>query len=42
MALAIGAGATFVALGYSGELRHLVWLIGQALQHPGEVLVGVL
>jgi 2-oxoglutarate ferredoxin oxidoreductase subunit beta len=42
LALAITAGATFVARGYPGELRHLVWLIGQALQHPGYALVDVL
>jgi 2-oxoglutarate ferredoxin oxidoreductase subunit beta len=35
-------GATFVARGYAGELRHLVWLIGQALQHNGYALVDVL
>ncbi len=42
LALAIAAGATFVARGFPGELRHLVWLIGQALQHPGYALVDVL
>ena len=42
LALAITAGATFVARGYPGELRHLVWLIGEALQHPGYALVDVL
>jgi len=42
LALAISAGATFVARGYPGELRHLVWLIGEALQHPGYALVDVL
>jgi 2-oxoglutarate ferredoxin oxidoreductase subunit beta len=42
LALAISAGATFVARGYPGEMRHLVWLIGQALQHPGYALVDVL
>ena len=40
--MAITAGATFVARGYSGELRHLAWLIGQALEHPGYALVDVL
>jgi 2-oxoglutarate ferredoxin oxidoreductase subunit beta len=40
--MAITAGATFVARGYSGELRHLAWLIGQALKHPGYALVDVL
>jgi 2-oxoglutarate ferredoxin oxidoreductase subunit beta len=42
LALAIAAGATFVARGYPGELRHLVWLIGEALQHSGYALVDVL
>ncbi len=42
LALAIAAGATFVARGYPGELHHLVWLIGEALQHPGYALVDVL
>ncbi|HET90661.1 MAG TPA: 2-oxoacid:ferredoxin oxidoreductase subunit beta [Chloroflexi bacterium] len=42
LALAITAGATFVARGYSGELKHLAWLIGEALQHPGYALVDVL
>ena len=42
LSFAITAGATFVARGYPGELRHLVWLIGEALQHPGYALVDVL
>jgi len=42
LALAISAGATFVARGYPGEMHHLVWLIGEALQHPGYALVDVL
>ncbi|HDQ71316.1 MAG TPA: 2-oxoacid:ferredoxin oxidoreductase subunit beta [Chloroflexi bacterium] len=40
--LAITAGATFVSRGYSGELKHLVWLIGEALDHPGYALIDVL
>jgi len=42
LAMAITAGATFVSRGYSGELRHLAWLIGKALEHPGYALVDVL
>jgi len=42
LALAIAAGATFVARGYPGELSHLAWLIGEALQPPGYALVDVL
>jgi len=42
LALAISMGATFVARGYAGELRHLVWILGQALHHRGYALVDVL
>jgi len=42
LALAITAGATFVSRGYSGELPHLAWLIGEALEYPGYALVDVL
>jgi len=42
LAMAIAAGATFAARGYPGELHHLVWLIGEALQHSGYALVDVL
>jgi 2-oxoglutarate ferredoxin oxidoreductase subunit beta len=42
LALAIAAGASFVARGFPAELQHLVWLIGEALQHPGYALVDVL
>lgn len=42
LALAITMGATFVARAYPGDLRHLVWVIGQALQHDGYALVDVL
>ena len=42
LAMAITAGATFVSRGYSGELNHLAWLIGEALEHPGYALVDVL
>lgn len=42
LAMAITAGATFVSRGYSGELKHLAWLIGEALEHPGYALVDVL
>ncbi len=40
--LAISAGATFVSRGYSGELKHLAWLIGEALDYPGYALIDVL
>jgi 2-oxoglutarate ferredoxin oxidoreductase subunit beta len=42
LALAITMGATFVARGYAAELRHLVWIIGEAIQHRGYALVDVL
>jgi 2-oxoglutarate ferredoxin oxidoreductase subunit beta len=42
LAMAITAGATFVSRGYSGELKHLAWIIGEALKHPGYALVDVL
>lgn len=42
LSLAISAGATFVARGYSGDLKHLAWLIGEALQHRGYALLDVL
>jgi 2-oxoglutarate ferredoxin oxidoreductase subunit beta len=42
LAMAISAGATFVSRGYSGELKHLAWVIGEALEHPGYALVDVL
>jgi 2-oxoglutarate ferredoxin oxidoreductase subunit beta len=42
LAMAITAGATFVSRGYSGELKHLAWVIGEALEHPGYALVDVL
>jgi 2-oxoglutarate ferredoxin oxidoreductase subunit beta len=35
-------GATFVARAYPGELRHLVSVLVQALQHDGYALVDVL
>ena len=42
LALAISAGATFVARGFSGDPKHLAELIRQALEHPGYALVDVL
>jgi 2-oxoglutarate ferredoxin oxidoreductase subunit beta len=40
--MAITMGATFVARGYSAEVPHLAWLIGEALGHRGYALVDVL
>jgi pyruvate/2-oxoacid:ferredoxin oxidoreductase beta subunit len=41
IALAIAAGATFVARGFSGEQRHLTDLIKQGLQHKGFAFIDV-
>ena len=35
ISLALSAGATFVARGFSGEQKHLTELIKQAIQHKG-------
>jgi len=37
--LAIAAGATYVARGYTGQVRHLVELIKGGIQHPGFALI---
>jgi 2-oxoglutarate ferredoxin oxidoreductase subunit beta len=42
LAMAISAGATFVARGFAGDPKHLAELIKQALAHPGYALVDVL
>jgi len=42
LSLAIAAGATFVARGYPVEMDQLVWIIREALQHPGYALIDVL
>ncbi len=41
MALAIASGATFVARGFSGDMKHLVSLIKQAAQHKGFAIIDV-
>ena len=41
IALAIAAGATFVARGFSGEQRHLIDLIKQGLKHKGFAFIDV-
>jgi 2-oxoglutarate ferredoxin oxidoreductase subunit beta len=41
-ALAIVAGASFVARGFSGDIEHLAGLIAAAIEHPGFALVDVL
>lgn len=42
MQIAITAGATFVAQGYSDEVKHLKELFIKAISHPGFALVDVL
>jgi len=42
LTLALTAGATFVARGYSGEIKHLQYLIVEALKHKGFALIDVL
>lgn len=42
LALALTHGATFVGRGYPVEIKHLIWLIGEALEHPGYAMVDIL
>jgi 2-oxoglutarate ferredoxin oxidoreductase subunit beta len=42
LAAALMAGGTFVSRGWSGDIKHLTWLIGEALGHRGYALVDVL
>lgn len=42
MTLAIAAGATFVARGFSSEPKHLAKLIADGIQHKGYALIDVL
>ena len=39
LALAISAGATFVARAYSGQIKEMVQLIGKALDHEGYAFI---
>jgi 2-oxoglutarate ferredoxin oxidoreductase subunit beta len=42
LALALAAGATFIARGFAGDTKHLGGLIAQAVQHDGYSLVDIL
>jgi 2-oxoglutarate ferredoxin oxidoreductase subunit beta len=42
LAVALAAGGTFVARGWSGDIDHMAWLIREALQHRGYALVDML
>jgi 2-oxoglutarate ferredoxin oxidoreductase subunit beta len=42
LALALGAGATFLARGFAGDIMHLKGLIKQGIEHKGFALIDVL
>jgi len=42
MLLAISGGASFAARGFAGDTKQLVWLIQEAVKHPGYALLDVL
>jgi len=42
LAVALAEKGTFVSRGWSGDIVHLAWLIGEALKHRGYALVDVL
>jgi 2-oxoglutarate ferredoxin oxidoreductase subunit beta len=42
LAVAVALDAGLVARGFSGDEKHLVWTIKQAIQHPGFALVDIL
>jgi 2-oxoglutarate ferredoxin oxidoreductase subunit beta len=42
VALALTAGATFIARGFAGDTKHLAELIAQAVEHKGYSLVDIL
>ncbi len=42
LTLAIASGATFVARGYAGDIKHLTWLIVEAIKHKGFSLIDIL
>ncbi|MGD8624166.1 MAG: 2-oxoacid:ferredoxin oxidoreductase subunit beta [Anaerolineae bacterium] len=42
VALALTAGATFIARGFAGNVKHLVGIVAQALTHEGYALVDIL
>jgi 2-oxoglutarate ferredoxin oxidoreductase subunit beta len=41
IALALAAGASFVARGFSGDLNHLSWLISEGIKHKGFAFIDV-
>ncbi len=42
IALVLNAGATFVARGFAGDIKHLKWLIKEAILHKGFAFIDVL
>lgn len=42
IALAIAAGAGFVARGYAGDIKHLTWLITEAVKHKGFSFIDIM
>ncbi len=40
--LALASGATFVARGFAGDVKHLTWLFKEAIKHRGFAFVDVL
>lgn len=42
MAIALAAGATFIARGFSGEPKHLAHLIAEGIKHRGYAIIDVL
>ncbi|ODA41006.1 2-oxoacid:ferredoxin oxidoreductase subunit beta [Desulfosporosinus sp. BG] len=40
--LALAAGASFVARGFSGRQEHLIYLMKEAISHPGYALIDIL
>jgi len=42
IALAIASGATFVARGFAGDMKHLTWLIVEGIKHKGFAIIDVL
>jgi 2-oxoglutarate ferredoxin oxidoreductase subunit beta len=42
LAVALGAGATFISRAFAGEPKHMAGLIAQGIQHQGYALIDVL
>jgi 2-oxoglutarate ferredoxin oxidoreductase subunit beta len=41
LAVALAAGATFIARSWSGDVRHLIDMMVAAIQHPGAALLDI-